>query len=240
MNKLQIECKYGKFVVPDAHDLIATRLIENKLIDPWVADHIIHYATPDSCVIDVGAYIGDLLIPVALARTDLHFVAFEVNPEIADLLDENLRLNKVSDRTTVYRKAVMDGTSPTVCFPVPDGKISGGINYAAFGVDPARKDGLIVQAVSLDSVTYEQSVSVIKIDAQGADLDVLRGSKGIIRRYKPAVLLEYENSVTAVKDGKAYTPFSRDWNEYQACIDEIGYYVAGKEWANFLLLPGRG
>lgn len=242
MNPTTINTQFGRFVVPDVQDLIATRLIENKLIDPWVVDQTVRLAKQHSTVVDVGAYIGDLLIPMACRRPDLQFIAYEVNPEILNLLMQNLVLNRVQDRVFVHHAAVYDGTCNELCLPPVDGHIHGGINYAAFGVDPRRKDGQMIRAVKLDDLlTYlvVPQVSVIKIDAQGSDLAVMRGARQLIKAQRPAIIFEYDTDATQVKDGRDYAPLRIGWEDYQRFIDSIGYRVTAQEYANKLIEPRR-
>jgi len=49
---------------------------------------------------------------------------------------------------------------------------------------------------TLDNV-YKGTPSIIKMDVEGAEMNVLRGSIGILKKYKPVLLIEigdYKNS----------------------------------------------
>ena len=67
-------------------------------------------------------------------------------------------------------------------------------------------------AVSLDTVLYGQGCpppKVIKIDAEGAELDILRGAARLLREYRPRLLievhsLELETSCVALLTGVGY------------------------------------
>jgi len=238
MNPTRINTVFGTFMVPDLNDVITTRLIEGKVIDPWVMDRIIALAPLNSWVVDVGAYYGDLLIPIADRRPDLQFIAFEVNQKIVDLLYDNLRLHDLLNRVIVRCAAVYDGSCATICLPPVDGQISGGVNYAAFGVDPKRTDGQMVTTVTLDDVLKDtDGISVLKIDAQGSDLAVMRGAQQVIKRTRPAILFEYEQGVTGVENGHDYAPLRYPWPVYQQVIDALDYHVADHQYDNYLLLP---
>src|SRR5207248_9707618 len=56
--------------------------------------------------IDVGAYTG--IFTLATTAVNAHIVAhaFEIVPRVADLLEANLRRNRVDDRVTVHREGI--------------------------------------------------------------------------------------------------------------------------------------
>ncbi len=64
----------------------------------------------------VGAHIGSLLIPIALATRPLRVVAFEPSPANHKLLELNLRLNGV-ESVDVHRAAVGDVPGTRVIYP---------------------------------------------------------------------------------------------------------------------------
>jgi hypothetical protein len=63
-----------------------------------------------------------------------------------------------------------------------------------------------------------ENVALIKVDTQGADLRVLQGAEGTIRRCQPTVLFEWERDL-ASQHGAVL-------EDYYAFFDGLGYEVA--------------
>jgi len=223
MRTIVVDTPFGTFRVPDTSGYVVTALKRGKLDQEDVVDTILRYFQPDKAFADVGTFVGVMIIYLAQKFPEASFYAFEANPEIYELLEDNLQRNKVKN---VFPRhvALYDGTRHKIRFPKPEitRKLHG---YGMFGVDPDATDGWEVEAVSLDEVLADIPVGFVKIDAQGADLAVMRGGRGMIAKQAPLILFEYANTPTAVRFGKAYCPFDEPLSDYYRFVDEIGYEV---------------
>ena len=57
-----------------------------------------------------------------------------------------------------------------------------------------RADGVTVDCRTIDSLVTELGdPAVVKIDVEGAELDVLRGASATIQRVSPALVVEFAN-----------------------------------------------
>ncbi len=70
-----------------------------------------------------------------------------------------------------------------------------------------------VEAVQLDGLRVSPRVSVIKIDAEGAEVDVLEGGRTLIREDRPAIALDVHP--------RAIDQAGRSLSELCALIDEL-------------------
>jgi FkbM family methyltransferase len=132
---------------------------------------------PGDVVFDVGANIGAYTVLFARwVGPNGHVYAFEPVGSIARNLRAQLALNEVEDRVTVVEAAVTDRVGE-MALAVSAGA---GLNRRALPTDD-RLRRLVVPTVSLDAFCAERSLapSVIKIDVEGAELDVLRGAGGL-------------------------------------------------------------
>lgn len=149
-----------------------------------------HYTTPpvqlapDGCVLDVGACEG--LFAFRALRQGLagRVVAFEPSPAMHGLLQRGATANGVAERLRVEPLAV-GAYSGTVRFTAAPGAEAGRI-------DAANAAGQEVPCVRLDDYCHERGLSLtprdlIKIDAEGADFDVLRGAEDLIRTAAPQI-----------------------------------------------------
>ena len=235
-----LETALGNFTVPAALGPVERNLSRGRVQDPHVVDFVARFARPGSTVLDVGAYIGIMTIAMARRCPEVIIYAYEANPEIYELLTVNLRRNEITNVRPVYM-AVYDGTCDELCFPdTHDGHIEGADNYAAFGVDPERADAnYMVPAGALDAQAYNAPVSVIKIDAQGADLHVMRGAKRIMREQRPHIVFEFAPRChVTVRDGKGHNPFEGiHWSEYKAFTASVNYRLERLAHMDYVAIP---
>jgi FkbM family methyltransferase len=140
-------------------------------------------------VMDVGAYVGLYSILAGLHDRDRRVYAFEPMPDIADVLEENVRLNRLSN-VEVVRSAVADR----------DGKASLYIPYAGLptssslrrGFREARKT-IRVPTVSLDTFVRSRGierVDLMKIDTETTEPEVLEGASWVVTRDEPLIICE--------------------------------------------------
>lgn len=139
-------------------------------------------------VLDVGANIGNHSVYLGTFATD-HLISVEPNPIVLPALRANLKANAV-DATLIEkglgaeagRASVVENTE------YPD-------NYGMAAL--ATGNGTI-EIVTLDSVvadwrsqtTSDAPVTLIKIDVEGMELDVLRGATETLTRDRPDLLIE--------------------------------------------------
>lgn len=138
--------------------------------------------------VDVGANIGLFSVVLAHRCPQLRIYAFEADPNIAESLRLNISLNpSISDRIFTVPKAVGD-INGDVPFCSSWGTANAGIGRLKGG-----NDNISVPCITLDSHFEEIGVmpEIIKIDVEGAELNVLRGMQGLLNGNKlKCVLLE--------------------------------------------------
>lgn len=146
--------------------------------------------TEGGVVLEAGANVGAYTVLFAQwVGPRGHVYAFEPVPAIARALARQLRLNRVADRVTVVQSA-LSGRDGSVSLLAP-GMV--GINRVALPEDHAG-ERITVPAITIDTFCARQEVrpSLIKIDVEGAELEVLRGARqtlGVEKR--PNVFVEW-------------------------------------------------
>ncbi len=137
-----------------------------------------------SCV-DVGAHAGAVLADaVRLAPGGRHH-AFEPLPQMAAALAARF------PAVDVHRLALSDtaGTREFVHM-VDDPGWSGFVERPTPGGQSAER--LVVQTARLDDVLPpDATVDFLKVDVEGAELEVLRGAVQTLERHRPVVVLEH-------------------------------------------------
>lgn len=141
---------------------------------------------PESLVLDVGACEGLFACRVLRQGLAGRVIAFEPSARTARYLAEAARVNGVDDRLTVEVKAVT-AKSGRVRFVEGAAPEANRIEAGFPEVGEAS-----VEAVALDDYCDARGIrlgpwDLIKIDAEGADLDVLRGAERLLREGAPQV-----------------------------------------------------
>jgi FkbM family methyltransferase len=158
-------------------------------LDPFGSiDFCRPYWMSGTAVIDVGANIGcwssAMVRAVGPGGT---LLAFEGDPETARCLKYNLR----EFPNARCRNAAVWDSDGFVPFLVNHGNRDCGSVFYTGVPFQSHQDSVRVEAIRLDSlIPYPSYVSFIKVDVEGAELHVLKGSEKLIENDHPILFLE--------------------------------------------------
>jgi len=167
---------------------------------------------------DVGAHIGFFTMQMAsVVGASGHVFAFEPLAANADLFERSLAENRYGDRVTFARAAVgARGGTATLTFP-PETLNSGGAYLLRDGTAPLHGNlAAPIPIVALDDVVTRRPVRFIKIDVEGAEPQVLRGARRLLREDRPTILSELHPTQLDRASGTSAAAFLRE-------IGELGY-----------------
>jgi FkbM family methyltransferase len=164
------------------------------LYERTTARRLAEFVRPGMTVVDVGANVGAHTLPLALAvGGGGRVVAVEPTGAAFERLCRNRDLNPdLAARIVAVHAAVgaPDGSlqpSYYSAWPLEDGgsrhPVHRGAEQSTANARFATLDGL-VETLAIDRV------SLIKIDVDGNELDVLEGARGVVRRDHPTVIFE--------------------------------------------------
>jgi len=137
---------------------------------------------------DVGAHCGTVSARLArLVSSDGLVVAVEPIPANADLLERNLRVRGLLTRCVIVRAAV-GGTHGRVAMVRGD-------HSTTWRITPTRKDAgdprEFVDMLPLDIIAAGQRApEFVKVDVEGAEVDLFAGATGLRDRARPIWLVE--------------------------------------------------
>ncbi len=145
-------------------------------------------------VCDIGANKGSFLFWLARWSAPGRAIAFEPQPDLAEGLARLCRRFSL-DNVVVEPRAVYSSSSRKTLF-VPEGHQPG-----ASLLEPAEKSKAIeVQTICLDDYLPEDGrVSAMKIDVEGAELDVLLGAQRTLRRCRPLIVVECDRRLATLE-----------------------------------------
>lgn len=180
-------------------------------ISKWVEEHkrldfdhnmlprILPHIKEGSVILDVGAYIGDTTEALR-SKGVVH--AFEPNPESFECLKYNMQ-----GKDVVCRNIALSDHVHGYSVVVPNDNIGmATIEY---------KGEFITTTIDNYCTDYGIIPDVFKIDAEGYELKILKGGAKTIKKYKPLLILEVNESALI-----AHGTSRKELFDY---LDSIGY-----------------
>jgi FkbM family methyltransferase len=182
--------------------------------------------TPGMVVLDAGANIGYFSLLCAKWLHDSGQVySFEPFPQSAEKLRKNQRLNpKFAPRIELHQIALSNFIG-AASMDEPE-KDNAGCNHLALGLKGP------IAVTTLDAwVEYKKisRVDLIKVDIEGAELAFLDGAVDSIKRFRPILMIEVNES-TLVRFGSTSV-------DLLGRIKQLGYSVFEADRFGFNLIP---
>jgi FkbM family methyltransferase len=172
---------------------IEHNIIKHGLGSRFIVDLIVEHAKPGSIVVDVGANIGSVSIPVAAVMPECEVYAFEPNPSAMRKFRRNLALNHVAN-LHAFEIGIAD-SSGTLNFHSQENDL-GVSSFLPPDRETANVNQIEVRVDTLDNLSRQwvEPVSVIKVDVEGFEVQVLRGAATLISEQRPIIIFEHWDS----------------------------------------------
>jgi FkbM family methyltransferase len=173
------------FIVPDYR---ALKIVVLEFSEPNVYSFFERALHEGYCFLDVGAHIGSYSLRAAkLVGSNGIVVAVEPHPENALLLRINMMLNGFNNIRVVEAAAWNKKDKLFLYRGAESGWHS--LKGERVGIIPS----ITVPCIPVDDVVRELGLSrvdLIKIDVEGAEIEVLEGSRRTLINFKPNVIVE--------------------------------------------------
>ena len=178
-------------------------------------------------VVDVGAHIGRYTITSSKrVGPNGKVIAIEAAPDNFDILNRNVQLNRLNNVVLLNCAAYSTQTRLKLYEPSADGSI-----YNTIMPSRAGRNGNYVEvnAGTLDSILDANGISKvdwIKIDVEGAEFEVLKGSVNTLANNADlALLIEVHN----ILDDNHYPNIAKFLDSYGFKVHHEHVYYSGKE-----------
>ena len=221
-----INTQFGKIVVNINDQFIGKSFINQKywgLQDIEVISKIIEYKCKKKNRIvfyDVGANIGSHSIALSnIFKNKILIRAFEAQSTIYQMFNQSIKINNLNN-IEVYHNAVSDKNDEIIRIDLPD--YSKHNNFGALELfkpfqnsDNAdmQKSGIFEDVKTIKLDIFDEEVDVIKIDVEGMESLVLKGSNNLIVNHRPFLFIELLKSkledVTEFFKGKDYNIYRK-------------------------------
>ena len=181
--------------------------------EPAVEDALVKYAKVARSFLDVGANVG--YYTVSMSLLGLEVVAIEPVPETASLLEENLELNGLKG-VKVLKKAAWDEEGELLIHVRPG-------MYGEASLLEGRGEGLKVKTFKLDQLVHRLTPPILlKVDAEGAEVRVLRGGKDLLRDTVAVILEVLPQNLEGVrKELEGFRTYHLGGNYYLAVNESL-------------------
>ena len=170
---------------------------------------------------DIGANVGFFSIIAAQLVGDTGKVyAFEPGEGNANSIRHNARLNNF-DQIEVIEKAVSDTSGSGQLLLA---QYSGGHALATADAPPDLAGEVTVDLVSIDDLIAQNQIkppNFVKVDVEGAELDVLKGMSETIKTYQPTIIYEVDDGDRA--------GYERKYGELAAFLESLNYQITQTE-----------
>lgn len=169
--------------------------------------------------VDVGANIGHYTVALAgLVGAQGRVIAFEPIPSTFALLAHNVDL--IGTRNVTLINAAASESFSVLGMTVPIIAETGLDN--PYMAQITKNGGLQVLGLRVDALEIQGPVRFVKIDAEGHELSVLRGMRGLLERNRPVLIVEggdVEVETFLKELGYGFTILPGSWNRIYRFID---------------------
>lgn len=172
------DTKYGDFLVNTKDDFVGRSLISYGQYCETEVAFLSNIISEDSIVVDVGANIGALTIP--LAKIAKRVFAFEPHPRLYNVLCGNIALNNLTN-VEAYKVAIGEKDEVKYCQDIEKFERNNGAHSLV-------SDGAAEFAVHVTSSV--PACNLLKVDVEGMELEVLKGAKQMIDVCAPFLWIE--------------------------------------------------
>jgi FkbM family methyltransferase len=219
--------------------------------EPWMDPLMEKILTAEvKTFIDIGANLGHNLIRIKAYRSDIEYIGFEPNPVCVFYLYELIRQNDFNN-VRIYPFAISNFTG------IGSLELFGSVNDQSASIvrnfRPNNKiiDKKIIAVFNFRELKIDFNPGIIiRIDVEGAEIEVISGMNEFIQKYKPTLICEIlpaytlensfriqrQNSLVKILKELGYSMHRITPNGDYVLIDEIEVHSEMVK-SNYLFLP---
>lgn len=163
---------------------------KNHIVEAEECKAIKKYGKRGGVFVDIGANVGLLTLDMMMqAGSKGKVIAFEPNPATYCMLNEVVKINNKYSTPITCIQSVLGEATGTTEFYISN-KDYLGVMSAMHSNDPDAYP-IRLPVITLDQYFLEEDhLDFLKIDAEGAELMILKGAGSTLSRFKPVVQVE--------------------------------------------------
>jgi len=222
-----IKNKHGKFFC--GNNIMAIYPVVNayqKHFDPYME-------LEEGVFIDVGAHIGKYAIRLGnKLNGNGKVIAIEPEKNNFELLQTNVQLNNINNITCINKGAFSSKKELTLYVTPGPGEM-----YHSIYKQEEGWKSVTIEVDTLDNIVKNLNlnrVDFLKIDTEGAELDVIEGAKDTIKKYQPKILIEIWAPESLIKIKETLNALG--YKEPDLLDEENYYFIKKNELKNIINL----
>jgi FkbM family methyltransferase len=216
-----------KFYIDTRDQGFGSNILLDGFWEMWLTIAISRALKPGMIAIDIGANFGyySLLLADLVGASGV-LVAVEPNPHVVPKLRASLALNGFAERSRIVEAAAAatdEGTANLYATLMEPKNAT--IVSESTTADPQTATITSVPRWTPERVEREFGrVDFIKIDAEGAEQDIISGLRPILAKHKPDLVLEF--NAARYLDAKGFLADVNSFYSSMRTIDDAGRLVA--------------
>ena len=167
---------------------IGSHLKNGYYWEEWMFEYIKENYIENTNIIDLGGNIGTTTLLMSEVLSN-NCKIFTFEPIYSDILLKNILDNNLTGNVEIYPYGVGNEIKTLKIKPI---NLSDNINFGAVSIIhnlENKDDSFSINIVPLDYFNFE-NISLIKIDVEHMEIEVLEGCLNLIKRCKPTILIE--------------------------------------------------
>jgi FkbM family methyltransferase len=185
----QINLRNKPFYIHDDEDLSNAIARNGDYWEADILDYLAYYFPKHEVILDVGANIGNHAVYFARFLDYFRIYCFEPDPLNFHVLGENIESLLSMDferKVRLHNNAISDVKPFTLMHLA--------LNRSNWGAHEIQQQGITVEALPLDFFAFPLPVTLMKIDVEWHEPEVLRSAENLIKKDKPLILIEDANN----------------------------------------------
>lgn len=215
---LPLRTRWGFKWIPTTDMNSCFILFEKPHPEEDIIDFVSSYLREGDVFFDIGSHHGlyTLLAAKQVGKAG-KVISFEPSPRERVKLMRNIRANRCQNLVTVEPFALSDTIGEVQLLLAPTS--NSGLNSLRPINEPIQVESVIsVKSTTLDEYVKQKGIhriKIIKVDAEGTELSILRGSLYVLQHLRPTWILEASSTRTMPW---GYTP-----HDLVSFVSDIGY-----------------
>lgn len=214
----RLTTSWGADVLVDPARTVGRSIATTGVYDLAVSEALFRLADEGDTVIDAGANVGymSVLLSSAIGSRGT-LLSFEPHPQLFEVLRANVRSARSASAgaTELYNVALGDAAGTARLVMPSQFAENDGISYIGRG-DVTAGAGIDVPVSTLDDVLAARSATLLKLDVEGYELQVLTGTTSALseRRIRHIVFEDHDigrSAVAALLQQFGFTVFAITW-----------------------------
>ena len=223
---VQVRGDFGlSYFLPNLMENVSFEIFINGIFEKETFDAISEIVDKlnAAVIIDIGANIGSIALPLASRFNNVQIYCIEASPRVFNFLQRNVELNKMAANVFPKNICLSDSNAELLDFFSPVEQFGKGSLNPVF-TSVAEK----VRNLSLDGFIHEQAikkVDFIKIDVEGFESQVFKSGANLLSRSDaPDILFEVCDWAETLAGNKP--------GDSQRILKDFGYELFDSERCN--------